>query len=1447
MRLLFSIVLGLFYCSVQATDLTQKLQLVHDSLPDSKVFVHTDRTLYQKGETVYFALYFVNGNTGKAMEHKVELVVLNGQDQVVYTGNFLSETGKTYGSLPLYNVPGGLYKIKAWTNVSGNQGKEAVFTKTISILENKGQKILMQLEPDRKSYLPGQTVKAWFRGRTVYGTPLAEQEIEYQLLYKGIPKLNGTAKTDAMGNADIRFTISEDLTENDLFLSVSAENSGRKETVGRPIVLQSNEIHISFFPESGYLLNGFPARVAFKALLPNGKPADVKGGVYDQHGKWICEVSAMHDGMGIFSFVPENGMTYYFQPDGTAQKTSLPTALQQGISLQVEQNQDHLVTCKIYATSPENLILIARSHDVLQHEQKISLQQGENTFQFSAEKFPKGICAISLLDPDYKAVKSERRIFLHRNKNLSIHIHPEKSEFVAGEKIKLGFTFRNSSGNPVKSNFSVSVADEGNILEANDKQDHLLSYYYMTSELKGHIEEPSYYFDTTKSDSEKALDLLMLTHAWRRYPLQHLLQQTSPEILSSNSYKPLKNICRATLTYSGTKKNPFQGLKVSYVYKGKKYSCTADSLGQIYLPLHFDEGDQIKLMIRKGAFSQEFYLYKHYHLQYVNNGKSFAPLAELPVNRALSVSPKDWNNPNEIQKVDVAEVNGLSINSQEIEVNLSVDKMVVAGTYDMVSASSIQLLEVVSVAGSVGYSWDWSYGAEGESFGMGYNYSYPDYYPYYYDRENRYYPKYFGYQQGLGQGPGNQIAPPHESLLYWNGDVSTDDKGKAELLFTSLSKNARWKVVIMGFTEQGEPFMAEESFSTIKPISIETNFPAIASKGDQIELDVLVNNATEIPFSGKLVFRYATDGIYVFDTLNIDVQAKGFAHHFKAIPASQIGVQSTSVNLLNQQNHSEDFLEGKTEVMESGFTNEAFFASELPQSKFKFQIEDPIDLSRISSELTLILDPYSDLQESVQTMIREPYGCFEQVTSTNFPNILAVSYLDKLGTPRPEDRHRFMSYLQIGYDKLAKYITKENGFSLYGASPANEMYTAVGIMQFYQMKKIGVDVNENHIRNAVKWLLSRRDGKGGFLREGGTYGHAGAPEDVANAYITYVLASTGNADVSQELMNVKKDVDAKFDFYKMAIYANTLMELGKRDEALVYIDKLVNHLNAKGAQSITTGNTITRSYGNSANLEALAFLCIAIGENNLIQYKVPLQIMVEFINANRKGAYFGNTQTTVQCLRALMAALPMLRNKEQLAGSGKMIVNDEEFPFSYDHSNKRGNFKFSRFRKALQKGWNEIRVMFDNGIAPPVYHFTGNWKSIVPQNKTKPVTGLQIEFADQDIHLGEMVQMNIQVSNTEKEACGQTVAIIGIPGGMFPDPVELKRLSEEKLVDYFETRPGFVVFYWAEMGPKEMKKIPLRMKAYVAGTYLCPVSSAYRYYGAENKTWKSAGNITIQH
>ena len=91
-----------------------------------------------------------------------------------------------------------------------------------------------------------------------------------------------------------------------------------------------------------------------------------------------------------------------------------------------------------------------------------------------------------------------------------------KEVYEPEDEVKLKFSVRDETGEPCAATLSMAVIDDRNLTFANDKQAHLMSHLLLNSELEGKIEEPSAYFDLDEK-SEHALDLLMLTHGWKRY------------------------------------------------------------------------------------------------------------------------------------------------------------------------------------------------------------------------------------------------------------------------------------------------------------------------------------------------------------------------------------------------------------------------------------------------------------------------------------------------------------------------------------------------------------------------------------------------------------------------------------------------------------------------------------------------------------------------------------------------------------------------------------------------------------------------------------------------------------------------------------------------------------------------------------------------------------------
>ena len=123
-------------------------------------------------------------------------------------------------------------------------------------------------------------------------------------------------------------------------------------------------------------------------------------------------------------------------------------------------------------------------------------------------------------------------------------VRNDKDSYGKRELIHTNLSLVDVNGNPVKGNLSVSITD-GTMCVA-DTTHSILSTLLLSSELKGRIETPSFYLQTDNSEAEKALDLLLMIHGWKRYRL--------PEIIKGNFERPVMEPEKFT-SLSGRLKN----------------------------------------------------------------------------------------------------------------------------------------------------------------------------------------------------------------------------------------------------------------------------------------------------------------------------------------------------------------------------------------------------------------------------------------------------------------------------------------------------------------------------------------------------------------------------------------------------------------------------------------------------------------------------------------------------------------------------------------------------------------------------------------------------------------------------------------------------------------------------------------------------------------------------
>ena len=285
----------------------------------------------------------------------------------------------------------------------------------------------------------------------------------------------------------------------------------------------NNDFDVSFYPEGGSLMQGTFCKVAFKALKSNGQSADISGIVYDQTGKEIKEFKSEHLGMGSFPLLAEKGKTYYAickNNKGQLKRFDLPAAVNSGYVLSVIGVKDKMgviVLKPAETTQNEELYLLVHTRGTVHFADR---WDPGKMYLIQPEQFPSGILQLVLFDANLNPI-SERLIFINNNDQAQVSYQPDKESYTARSLVKNRVTLTDGTGQALTGSFSVAITSDKEVQP--DSTANILTQFLLTSDLRGNIENPTYYFQNNNSSSV-ALDLLMCTQGWRRYNIAELVQ-----------------------------------------------------------------------------------------------------------------------------------------------------------------------------------------------------------------------------------------------------------------------------------------------------------------------------------------------------------------------------------------------------------------------------------------------------------------------------------------------------------------------------------------------------------------------------------------------------------------------------------------------------------------------------------------------------------------------------------------------------------------------------------------------------------------------------------------------------------------------------------------------------------------------------------------------------------
>lgn len=1471
-----------------------------------KVYLHTNHVFFNPGEELFYKIYVVNAQDlqPNLVSKRVFVEVVSPAGNLVEKQQYEVTDGYAQGSFVFAgDASGGIYTVRAYTAWMRNEKPRTIFKREITLLKVISPRVLMKLDFPHKGYGPGDEVMAEYSMKNLQQQPITGFPAQYTVSIDGKAVFSGTFVTDTAGKARVTFRLPQKLSTNDGLLNITVDYQHNKEAISRSIPIILNKIDLQFMPEGGALVNSMATNMAFKAVNEYGKPADVRGIVMDDQGKQVAAFESLRFGMGAFRFTPQPGRYYIARltaPAGATGEYALPAAKTGGVVMNVIQ-KDSLLQFALRVSQPMAVTLEGKTRNVTHYKKVIQLQAGEQTISVNAAEFPVGIAVFTISQLNNIPL-AERIVFLGRSRFLQVKITPRKQQYQPREKVTLDIFTTGEKGVPIPANLSLTVVDDKKWILADDRQDNILSWLLLSSELHGKTEEPSFYFKEDEPTAPAVLDLLMLTNGYRYFDYEdavirnnqllhgpdmvHVLsgivvdknEQPVPSkiyILHGNGagqkIKTIETDEAGRFMMTGlpparyalvavpkhkVRDKPGNVLRIleNRFITGRDVSALAAPLtdtvvGYITAPPtpplpekatssqqravpknipglpEGDRGLQEVVVIgysvaeKKSLSSYAVSTVKVQRLQDVNTAlqgvmSGIKVTSSMPGNNYYVTLRGNRSVSGNSEPLYV--YNGVPVTSAEIAGNLesitSVTVLKDAAATALYGSRAVNGVIVINGTAALG---------EYRTIGLSPNYNLP-----------------FAMVDVAGDAvtPVRRFyAPVYTSLqtkersdfretIYWNPVVQTDKQGKATVSFYNSDATTAFRAIAEGIGYNGQPGRTETTYVSKAPVAVDVKIPPYLTVGDKALLPMVISNNTsgdmELDISMVLPKGMKAGG-YTTKLL-----LPGNSSHKVLLPVEAVAQLDDNIHFMVRTPQSSENITMPVTVAQKGFPASLSLSAAARQS-WDFRLRNVVPGS-----VHTVLNLYTELEELtmevIAGMLREPHGCFEQTSSTTYPNIFILKYLKQTGKLNDALKKKAMNYLETGYDRLKSFETSAGGFEWFGNVPPQEVLTAYGLMEFTDMKEF-IAVDEAMLARTKKFLLGRRNGKGGFRLEADkSYQMHAVPYSVANTYIVYAMTKAGmGEEILPEYETALRTALKSNSAWELAVMANAAYYMKRPDD----YRQLIILLKQGYSNNSLKKNSVVAAYGASLEVETMAWYGLALmkDNNNIVELSHLMQKIMKY----RTGYGFGATQSTVLTLELLTAYAKAVSRAKASLSTSFTLNQSKVAPGPIDAA-------------LLKEGENNFTAAAtDTGDIGP-YSLEVGYHTLLPDNSDSAVLKLYTALSSAHAKVGETVRMNIRVKNETTTGLPMSVAKIGIPAGLSAQPWQLKELIETKKITHYEIFDNYLVLYWLNFAPNESKVVNLDLKAEIPGTYKSKAANVYLYYTPELKHWNAGLDIEVR-
>lgn len=708
--------------------------------------------------------------------------------------------------------------------------------------------------------------------------------------------------------------------------------------------------------------------------------------------------------------------------------------------------------------------------------------------------------------------------------------------------------------------------------------------------------------------------------------------------------------------------------------------------------------------------------------------------------------------------------------------------------------------------------------------------------------------------------PALKVREYFPETMFWQPALITDDRGVAMLPLTFADSITTWRLTASASARSGFLGGVTSPLRVFQPFFVDLDLPVNLTRNDEVAFPVAVYNYLKDRQPVKLELQKEdwfelTDGQGLSRSLDLkpgEVTSVKFR-----IRAVKIGHLPLTVKAFGST--KSDAIRRIIEVVPDGQKVDLVFTDRL-KGTVSQTLTIPDNALPDASKLMVKVYPgvMSQVLEGAEGMLRMPGGCFEQTSSSLYPNILVLDYMKRAKVASPAIVMKAENFLNVGYQRLLCYERPGGGFDWFGNSEPLIWLSAYGMHEFHDMAKV-YPIDQAVIDRTQKWLLKQQAADGTWSKIGATHGESiermGDPKLLLTSYVTWALLESGvrGPEVKKAIEFIRGAVKDAENTYILALAANALAcHDAKDDSTHEVLTKILKKLESKkeakkewqAAFFPAGGQSLTYARGDSMTVETTALTILAMIKNGQFANSVNEALIYLMKSRDAYGSW-GSTQGTILALKAIVAAQGGAKQKGE-ARFTILVDGKEAAKGTVDEQNADVLQLFDLKDFTKQSGKHEVTIRTE-GETNLQYQVVGRYFEPWGQKpETKPVLDVAVDYDRTRLSTADLLKAKATLKYNGKEPTFQVIVDLGIPPGFKVDAGDFAEMAAAKKIQKFDVTNRQVTLYLGDVKAGDVLSFEYGLRPKYPIKAKTPATVAYEYYTPANKATAAPVELVVE-